>query len=167
MNVPNAYAPAARKSDREQFFNSLYRWELSSVQYPILAGDFNCVESPLVDRLGGERSEVSESETLARQVTAAHLADARTLLGFTLQKLELDPTVHFTFRRGNVAGRIDCFYIANRRATWLQWLQTQLPPNHSDHAELTLHLRDPAARKPSKNPRRALYPFRVNTHNFS
>ena len=54
----NLYAPTIRP-EREVFFTSLLSWNLDPIK-TIIAGDFNCVQSPLLDRDGHHRSNRSE-----------------------------------------------------------------------------------------------------------
>ena len=73
----NVYAPTLR-GEREAFFASLLRWDLASSN-TIMAGDFNCVQSPLLDRFGCHRSHRSESPALDKVVETLSLTDARLL----------------------------------------------------------------------------------------
>ena len=73
----NVYAPTLR-GEREAFFASLLRWDLASSN-TIMAGDFNCVQSPLLDRFGCHRSHRSESPALDKVVETLSLTDARVL----------------------------------------------------------------------------------------
>lgn len=41
-----------------------------------LAGDFNCVQSPALDRLGGQRGRRPESAALGQLTEVLHLEDA-------------------------------------------------------------------------------------------
>lgn len=73
----------------------------------LLAGDFNCVQTPLLDKLGGTPSERTEIESLSRLVKTAQSTNARVQLGFALNEIVLSPQEYFTFWRGEVVSRID------------------------------------------------------------
>ncbi|KAL3663655.1 hypothetical protein V7S43_011070 [Phytophthora oleae] len=96
MHVLNIYAPSGSKPKSEQFYSDLETWKLSQVDYPILGGGFNCVEDPVLDRLGGSRPEKTECEALTRLVQKTNLGDGRILLGSALDELDLAPEEHFT-----------------------------------------------------------------------
>ena len=49
FQVMCVYAPTA-PGERESFFDSLGKWVIKSFDKLILAGDFNCVEDPQIDR---------------------------------------------------------------------------------------------------------------------
>uniref|UniRef100_A0AAV1T278 Endonuclease/exonuclease/phosphatase domain-containing protein n=1 Tax=Peronospora matthiolae TaxID=2874970 RepID=A0AAV1T278_9STRA len=73
----NVYAPTLRV-EREDFFTSLLSWNYMASN-TIIAGDFNCVQCPLLDRYGSHRSHRSESPALDAAVATLSLADARDL----------------------------------------------------------------------------------------
>ncbi|OWZ17931.1 RxLR effector protein [Phytophthora megakarya] len=159
IHMLNVYSPVRRKQ-REQFFSSLEEWELKRTEHVVMAGDFNCVENPQLDRLGGDRAVASESPVLTRLTRDAKLEDARTLLGSAIEELELAPHEHFTYWQGEIASRIDRFYVSANRSSWVQWLDVRLPPVPSDHDELVLHLRNPSESKAQMKPNRTVYPIR-------
>ena len=64
--------------EREAFFASLSSWNLPS-DGSILTGDFNCVQSPLLDRLGRHRSCRAESPALTAFLDRYGWEDARLL----------------------------------------------------------------------------------------
>ena len=72
----NIYAPNIH-ADRELFFPDLQRWPWEQHNV-IIAGDFNCVQIPLLDRLGGKRSGRPESAALQDLVNRLSLEDACT-----------------------------------------------------------------------------------------
>eukprot|EP00644_Phytophthora_capsici_P017933 jgi/Phyca11/126326/e_gw1.62.233.1 len=75
--VVNVYAPNIKKG-RETFFADIHHW-LTPTKDVILTGDFNSVQSPLLDWLGGQRSDQPESLALAALTDHLGLEDARTL----------------------------------------------------------------------------------------
>ncbi|ETN14222.1 hypothetical protein PPTG_07856 [Phytophthora nicotianae INRA-310] len=89
------------------------------------------------------------------------MEDARVLLGSALVELELPKHEHFTHRQGESASRLDRFYLSSSLSAWMQWLEVTPSPMISDHAEIMLHLRDPARRRPTqRRSSRPPYPFR-------
>ena len=64
----------------------------------IIAGDFNCVQSPLLDLLGGKRLGRPESAALQDLVNRLCLEDACTLQNSVEDDNDLpDPTDYFTY----------------------------------------------------------------------
>ena len=73
----NLYAPTLR-TEREAFFTSLLSCNLDPIK-TIIAGDFSCVQSPLLDRAGHHRSNRSESPALDTVISRIGFSDARVL----------------------------------------------------------------------------------------
>ncbi|OWZ07214.1 reverse transcriptase [Phytophthora megakarya] len=159
LRVLNVYAPASNKPRREVFFTQLQDWDLTSTENLVLAGDFNCVEVPVLDRLGGLRQLKTESEVLTRNTRTWDILDARALMGSALSELELSPMEHFTYWQGNYASRIDRFYVASSCASWVQWVSVHLPRMPSDHEEVQLHLREPSAKPTRPHQLKVQYPI--------
>ena len=79
----------------------------------IIAVDFNCVQSPLLDRLGGKRSGRPERAALQDLVNRLSLEDACTLQNSVEDDNDLpDPTDFFTYWARDTASRIDRFYVS-------------------------------------------------------
>lgn len=94
--IVNVYAPNERHA-RELFFAELQQWPWQQHEV-VLAGDFNCMQSPPLDRLGGHRSGRPESAALQVLVELLQLEDARTLMDPVDDVDEdPDPTDFFTY----------------------------------------------------------------------
>ena len=79
--------------------------------FSVILGDFNCVQSPLLDRLGLHRSCRPESLALEAFLKQSEWADARLML-YHAEEEEADDTVdHFTYWKGSGESRIDRFYV--------------------------------------------------------
>lgn len=156
----NVYAPNQR-AEREAFFRELGGWFLPR-DNTLLVGDFNCVQSPLLDRRGPQRSSRPESPALAALLEDSGLIDARLLRDHAEDDDADDTTDHFTYWEGESASRIDRFYVPPTWAEQVLWVTTRAPPQPSDHQELELHLREgrPTQQKPKQNP--VIYPIRSN-----
>ena len=70
----NIYAPNDR-AERELFFFGLDVMQQSST-HVILAGDFNCVQHPALDRLGKHSASRTKSTALDILINRCHLVDA-------------------------------------------------------------------------------------------
>ena len=153
----NVYAPTLR-AEREDFFSRLPRWSLPR-DNSIILGDFNCVQSPLLDRLGPHRSCRPESPALEAFLDQREWADAR-LMRDHAEDEEADDTVdHFTYWEGSRASRIDRFYVPRSWVAQVLWVTVRTPPYLSDHQEVELHLRGRC--QPSRPPkgRQVIYPI--------
>lgn len=64
--VMNIYAPADNVMLREELFSELKAWRQESKYQSLIGGDFNCVEKPTFDRLGGQRGVMPESRALTQ-----------------------------------------------------------------------------------------------------
>ncbi|POM75683.1 Hypothetical protein PHPALM_7179 [Phytophthora palmivora] len=100
--VGNIYAPNIQ-ADREKFYEELQAWNWAGKEV-VLAGDFNCVLSPALDRLGGSRSGRPESANLVKLIQALGLEDARTLEDHAEEAVEdPEPVEFFTYWGPNCA----------------------------------------------------------------
>ncbi|KAE8908137.1 hypothetical protein PF003_g8040 [Phytophthora fragariae] len=147
--VINVYAPNDHR-DREAFFTQLQAWPRQQ-QDTILAGDFNCVQSPLLDRLGGHRSKRPESKALEQLLEQGQLEDARILEEHaeTEEVEDQDPTEYFTYWVPEAASRIDRYYVPKTWTAVVERVEVEEPAIASDHQRVTLHMREanPAHRK--------------------
>ncbi|CAI5722812.1 unnamed protein product [Peronospora farinosa] len=125
------------------------QWPQSEV---VLFGDFNCVQSPHLDRLGGLRSGRPESPELETLLQALGLEDAQTLAASAMEDEVPEPVDYYTFWNARSASRIDRFYVGTSWTAVVQQVQVQLPVFHSDHQQIILHVAVDA----SASPRRAL-----------
>ena len=117
----------------------------------LLFADFNCVQSPHLDRLGGLRSGRPESPELETLLQVLLLEDAHTLVTSAMEDTVLEPVDYYTFWNARSASRIDRFYVSTLWTTVVQQVQVQLPVTHSDHQQLTLHLAVGDSRKNFRN----------------
>uniref|UniRef100_A0AAV1UCF0 Endonuclease/exonuclease/phosphatase domain-containing protein n=1 Tax=Peronospora matthiolae TaxID=2874970 RepID=A0AAV1UCF0_9STRA len=124
-----------------------------------MAGDFNCVQCPLLDRYGSYRSHRSESPALDAAVATLGLADARDLRDHADDEGTGDPTDHFTYWNGDRASRIDRFYVPEGWVGRVLWIEARVPSNQSDHQEVVLHLRDLNKPRSSCRHGRVTYPI--------
>ncbi|CAH0487670.1 unnamed protein product [Peronospora farinosa] len=134
----NIYAPNER-AERERFFEGLEGLQQSPTPV-ILAGDFNCVQHPSVDRLGSRTASRTESHALDALADMCQLVDALDLTPHPDDDLAWEPSTHFTYWAGSAASRIDHFYVSHTWGDRVQWLESILPPTASDHQQVTLHL---------------------------
>ena len=156
----NVYAPSLRP-EREAYYISLARWNFPR-DSSIVTGDFNCVQSPLLDRLGHHRSCRPESPSLQAFLDLQGLEDAR-LLRYHAEDEEADDCVdHFTYWEGESASRIDRFYVSQRWADLVLWLAVRTPPQASDHQEVELHLR--VRQRPTSTLYRRPVSYPIQTH---
>ena len=154
----NLYTPTLR-SERELFFTDLLSSNLDPFA-TILAGDFNCVQSPLIDRCGHSRANRSESPALDAVIDTTGLADARVLRDHVNDSDSDDFEDHFTYWAGERASRIDRFYVPATWAGSFQWVETRISSNPSDHQEVVLCLRNPC--RPRRRARHCpmMYPIK-------
>ena len=104
----NIYAPIDPVS-RECFFSDLHEWTWNQ-QPTILAGDFNSVQRPPLDRLGGVRQECPKSKALQTSMEAHHLEDACILSeSVDGEGDDPDPIDFYTYWGPDAASRIDRF----------------------------------------------------------
>ena len=106
-------------------------------------GDFNCVQTPLLDRLGGKRSDRPESAALQDLVNRLRLEDACTLQNSVEDDNDVpDPTDYFTYWARDTASRIDRFYVPQSWAAIVQWVSVEEPSVPSDHQCAQLHIQE-------------------------
>ena len=134
----NIYAPIDPVS-RECFFSDLHEWTWNQ-QPTILAGDFNCVQSPPLDRLGGVRQGRPKRKALRTVMEAHHLEDARILSeSVDGEGDDLDPTDFHTYWGPDSASHIDRFYVPQAWSSVVQWVSVHEPRVPSDHQRVQLH----------------------------
>ena len=106
-----------------------------------MVGDFNFVQSPLLDRLWLPRSSRPESPALEALIHQHSWADAR-LLRTHADDEDADSLVdHFTYWEGESASRIDRFYVHQSWASKVCWVAVRPPPCASDNQDVELQLR--------------------------
>ncbi|ETI48834.1 hypothetical protein F443_07200 [Phytophthora nicotianae P1569] len=128
----NVYAPNSHE-EREQFFGRLQAWPWEACE-TIVAGDFNCVLSPVIDRLGGHRTGRPESAALPDLLRQLQLEDTCILAGQTGDGADkLENTEYFTYWGPEAASRIDRFYVPASWTAKVQWLSVLEPTTPSDH----------------------------------
>ena len=122
IHVVNIYAPQCGRPARERslFFDSLYL-HLFSPHPTILAGDFNCVENPAIDR-DPPSNKKDPTSTLRELRETFGLQD-------TLRATHGNTRL-FTRRQGVSQSRIDRFYTCKKISPLLEWT---LPGLASDH----------------------------------
>ena len=146
----NVYSHSLRPA-REQFFADLSRWNLLSAR-SLVVGDFNCVQSPLLDLLGIPHSSRPESSALEALLDQHAWADARVLRTHADDK-DADSLVDYsTYWAEESASRIDRFYVHQRWASKVCWVAVRPPPCASVHQEVELRLR--VQRRPLLHTRR-------------
>ncbi|GMF62884.1 unnamed protein product [Phytophthora fragariaefolia] len=133
-HILNLYAPT-QTHEQNIYFKTLSKWRFHEHPNVIIGGDFNCVEVPMLDRrsAGGRQTE---NEALITLVTRYQFTDARNLIGYAEEDLDLEELDHYTLWRGDSASRIDRFYVAKPLNAKVQWLSVNLPGVHSDHQEV-------------------------------
>ena len=156
----NIYAPN-KPACRERFFTALQAWDWS--QRPtILAGDFNCVQSPPLDRLGGTRKGRPESAAL-QGLIEAHLLEDACILSTPVdgEGDDPDPIDFFTYWGKDAASRIDRFYVPQSWSSMVQGVSVYEPRVSSDHQRVQLHYKDTGLPSQSRRQRRMVtYPIR-------
>ena len=86
----------------------------------LLFADFNCGQSPHLDRLGGLRSGRPESPELETSLQVLGLEDAHTLVKSAMEDTVLEPVYYYTFWNARSASRIDRFYVTTLWTTDVQ-----------------------------------------------
>ena len=156
----NVYSPSLRPA-REQFFDDLSRWNLPS-ESSLVVGDFNCVQSPLLDHLGLPRSSRPDSLALEELLDQHSWDDAR-LLRTHADDEDADSLVdHLTYWAGESASRIDRFYVHQSWASKVCWVAVRPLPCASDHQEVELQLQSQRSPLHPSGGRRVSYPIQDN-----
>jgi len=102
LHLVNIYAPVEKNSTKNEFFDSLYPYTISNLPV-IMAGDFNVVDQPNIDRLPpGDNTE--ESKALISLCNFFQLTDS-------YRDLYQDART-YTRRQGTSQSRLDRFYIS-------------------------------------------------------
>jgi exonuclease III len=139
--VMNVYAPND-PAGRERFFKGLTDWPVEE-NLTIVAGDFNSVQSPVLDRLGGQRTGKPESAELERLVRTWRLEDARILEeAADMDAEQPEPTNFFPFWAPEAASRLDRFYVPQTWTAQVQYVAVDEPEAASDHQRVSLHWKD-------------------------
>ena len=155
----NVYALSLRPT-REHLFADLSRWKLPSAR-SLVVGDFSRVQSSLLDRLGLPRLSRPESPALEALPDQHAWADTRVLRTHADDE-DADSLVdHFTYWAGESASRIDRFYVHQRWALKVCWVEVRPPPCASDHQEVELQLR--VQRRPLLHTRRRTVSYPIQT----
>jgi exonuclease III len=127
-HIFNIYAPNNHQT-RETLYHDLQQWKWSE-RDTILAGDFNCVMSPALDRLGGDRTGRSESAELQHLLEGEQLEDASTL---TAPTEDDDDYLEPTYWGPEAASRIDRFYVRQTWTAQVEWVAVEQPIVASGH----------------------------------
>lgn len=139
--VVNVYAPNV-PVEREAFWKQLRQWQWPRCEI-VLAGDFNCVQSPPLDRRGEQQGTKPESPALRELVRHLDLEDAVTLEGAVNEDEEyIDPTEFCTYWGAECASRIYRFYVPTDWTNKVHWVEVKEPAAPSDHQCVCLHLRN-------------------------
>ncbi|GMF32235.1 unnamed protein product [Phytophthora lilii] len=145
----NVYAPTSQ-AQREEFISTLLKWPWNDKEV-IVAGDFNCVQSPALDRLGGRRSGRPESAALKRLVLQLQLEDARILMDTAEdEEEEPDPIDFYTYWGSEAASSVDRSYVPSSWTARVEQVTVEGPVVPSDHQRVRLHLREPEPEKKKK-----------------
>ena len=129
FHLTNIYAPVGNRTTKNTFFDNLYSYTFSDLP-TIIAGDFNVVDEPTIDRFPpGNNSE--KNKTLQSLCSTLGLTDAyRDLYGERRT---------FTRRQGITQSRIDRFYISKDIHPTNQ---STKPSILSDHDIIILHVKN-------------------------
>jgi exonuclease III len=159
--IVNVYAPNSVET-REEVFTKLQDWPWGK-QTTTLAGDFNSVQSPPLDRMGGTRSGKPESQALQDLLLQLELEDAVTLEADMDESVaEVDSTQYFTYWGPDSASRIDRFYVPQQWTKEVHWVEVLEPAAASDHQCVRLHLHRMSNNgKRHRAPRGGTYPIRT------
>jgi len=129
----NIYAPAD-DFDRKTFLLSIDRYLVTSLPV-IFGGDFNCVLQPHIDKIGGSVDKLAiGAKELRSLVQDFYLKDCFRQI--------YPNTISTSWRRGNLASRIDRFYISKYLHTYIRNVTT-IPCSISDHDYVCLTLQLP------------------------
>ena len=144
MTILNVYAPNDGK-ERETFFTSLYPWFCTkSKAIPILGGDFNCVENPILDRESDRKTKTAYDNEAVRGIN--ELSMLTKALGICDAWRTQNPTISKQFTCDNkreqgsrCQARIDRFYIPTHMC--FNSTTTFLPHGISDHQLVTVQIK--------------------------
>ena len=127
FHLVNVYAPATGFQNKNSFFDNMYMFVTSNLP-TIIAGDFNSLDQPAIDRFPpGSPAEINKSLTSLCKVFS--LTDAfRHLYGDTRA---------FTRRQGTSQARLDRFYVSKE---FQPTAQTSRPHALSDHDLVLLQI---------------------------
>ncbi|KAE8993447.1 hypothetical protein PR001_g20671 [Phytophthora rubi] len=159
VQLVNIYAPNDH-SERENFYDSLKTWPWQDRE-TVLAGDFNCVQCPALDRFQSHKSGRPESVKLQELQRQLSLEDAWTLMGLAEEDEErVEPTEFYTYWGPEAASRLDRFLVPLTWTAQVQWIMVAEPRIPSDHQRVRLHLRKEEKPKDKQRRRRGVvYPI--------
>ena len=132
LQLINVYAPNVH-SDREEFFNSAWRLAFRNVE-TVIAGDFNCVPDPVIDKWGGDDSFGD------RGVSQLHdFTDSLRLEDYFRIKHPHDRSYTWFNGQHTVGCRLDRFYTP---VAWRPHVRdhTCKPFSYSDHHMVSIKL---------------------------
>ena len=134
LRLINIYAPNV-PAERRQFFNSLDH-HLSGRHKVILAGDFNCVESSQLDKIGGNPDRGTEGiEILKNACSSFQLVDPFRRKNPSKQEFS------YISKSNTVRSRLDRFYISEGFLPLVD--KVIFSPNpYSDHVMVSLQFSD-------------------------
>lgn len=132
--VHNVYAPSDAQL-RPGFFENVKPTQKHEHALQVLAGDFNCVHDPALDKIGGNADRPS-----AGAEELAHLAAAMGTEDWW--RRSHPDEVKFTWSGTGVATRIDRIYTPSCCTSWVKQVDYLTPPK-SDHLAVLLTLQPP------------------------
>lgn len=137
------YAPTQDKPHEQiRFLNELEgKLDLLSETNIILAGDFNCLLNPDLDR--NQMTSQSTNVNQYRDRIKAILEDRRLC---DIWRIRHPADRAYTFRRGLYASRLDYIFIPNHLSESANKTQIHRGP-HSDHSLLTVEIRQTSMKK--------------------
>lgn len=147
--------------DWECFFTQLHACPWDHIE-TILAGDFNCVLSPAIDRLGGSRTGRSESQALENLLRKLELEDASNLIGHAEEQNDaFEPSEYYTYWGPEATSRLDRIYVPQHWTNKVQSVAVDEPAAPSEHQRVRLYLGRAQTINGQQNRRRAVvYPIR-------
>ena len=131
VQLVNIYSSNYRH-EREHLFGQMREWPWPQLEV-VLFGDFNCVQSPHLDRLGGLRSVRPESPELETLLCVLGFENAYTLATSAMEETVLRSVDYYTFWNARSSSRINRFYVTTLWTTVVQQVQVQLPVTHFNH----------------------------------
>ena len=105
-------------------------------------GNFNCVQSSHLDRLGGLWSGRPGIPALTTLLNTLDLEDAATLAGESMDDEVVESMEYYTYWNARPDSRIDRFYTHKTWTATVRQVQIRLHVLPSDHQQVTLHVAD-------------------------
>ena len=142
-------------SAKSAFYSNLRREPLPHEGMVIVAGDFNAVSTPALDRHKTTGSVAHKTECAAMDDWLRELGVLDTLTDWgsrveTARQVEKFQRTRHTYLHGGGSSRLDRVYISTSHRSWIAHHEATAPPNHSDHREVTVFLRAPSQAAPKR-----------------